>query len=366
MPISSHDLSSEEISEVQLRKNSFLKIVGPCSAETFDQLRQSAQSIQHLNIDYFRAGIWKPRTQPNTFEGVGKKGLPWLRDVGTQFGIKTCTEVAQTTHVEMALEHDINALWLGARTVPSPFAVQSIADALEGINIPIFIKNPINPDLKLWIGAIERIAKSVGLDRIKAIHRGFSTYEASRYRNKPIWQIPIELKRHFPEISMLCDASHIAGAPQYIGEVLQQAINLDYEGMMVESHYKPDSALSDAQQQITGQELSHILSKLEWRSSSVQDPEVHANIEALRYDIDRLDQDLLELLSQRMDVVREIGVYKKDKRVTALQMTRWREVLEDRQNNADPLNLSRIFIEELMLCIHDEALRQQEGIFDHV
>ncbi len=340
----------------------FIKIFGPCSAESEEQVVQVARELKQYGINYFRAGIWKPRTRPNSFEGVGNEALPWLTRVREEIGIPVCTEVATPQHVESVLESGMDAVWLGARTVVSPFMVQELAEALRGISIPIFIKNPINPDVNLWNGAIERILKTTGNDDILAIHRGFSTYNSHPYRNSPMWDIPIELRRRLPDLKIICDASHIAGRRSWIALVVQSAINLAFDGLMLEVHPNPEIALSDAEQQLDFDGLSEILNGIVWKSKRVEDPDIKANIEALRYDIDQLDNEVLDLLSQRMDVVREIGKYKKDSFATVLQMERWKLLFEKRINKGEVLSLSQDFIADLMQCIHQEAIRQQNGI----
>lgn len=362
MKISTTDsLSSKE--NIGFPKN-FIRIFGPCSAESEAQLMELAKGLKPFQPDYFRAGIWKPRTRPDSFEGLGDQALPWLSNVRETWSIPICTEVATPQHVEAVLKADMDAVWLGARTVVSPFMVQELAEALRGVKIPIFIKNPINPDVNLWNGAIERIVNTTGNEDIIAIHRGFSTYNSDPYRNSPMWDIPIELRRRLPELKIICDASHIAGKRSWIPMVVQSAINLAFDGLMLEVHPNPEEAWSDPQQQLTIPELQKLLSEIEWKNTAVENPEILANIEALRYDIDQLDDELLNLLSQRMDVVREIGKYKKDSFATVLQMERWKRLFEKRIKKGEVLHLSSSFIADLMQCIHQEAIRQQNGIIN--
>lgn len=339
-------------------------IAGPCSAETEDQLYRTVLELSKTPISMIRAGIWKPRTRPNTFEGVGEIGLGWLKSVSEEFNLPTCVEVASPEHVELALKYGVDVLWIGARSTANPFTVQSIADALKGVDIPVFIKNPVNPDLQLWIGAIERIYNS-GIQKIAAIHRGFSFYGHYLYRNMPQWEIPIELRRQIPQLEILCDPSHIGGKREHIHEIAQHALHLDFDGLMIETHIDPENAWSDAAQQITPSELAQLLENLIKPVSVINDPILLQQLEKLRASIDDIDFDVIELLSERMELVRQIGHYKKSKQITILQIERWAEIFKSRQANAEQLQLDKSFIENIMNAIHQESIRQQAMIMNH-
>lgn len=340
-------------------------IAGPCSAESEEQIINTAKELaESVNIQAFRAGIWKPRTRPNSFEGVGEKGLIWLKKVKELFCLPVLTEVANAKHVELALKHDIDWLWIGARTTVNPFSVQEIADALKGFDIPIFIKNPINPDLDLWIGAIERIYNA-GIKKIVAIHRGFSSANKHDYRNDPMWSIPIELKRLFPDLEMLCDPSHIAGKPQLLLKIAQKALDLEMNGIMIEVHHNPKQALSDAKQQITPLELLHLYQQLVIRKLNVDDEWEH-QLQSKRKRIDELDAVLLEILGERMKIIQEIGWMKKDKDLTVLQIQRWNEVLKDRLSEAQKLHLNPDFIKKIYELIHSESIQIQIQILNEI
>lgn len=340
-------------------------IAGPCSAENEQQVLCTAeQLLKYSKIHAFRAGIWKPRTRPNSFEGVGERGLVWLKQVKDIYQIPVITEVANAKHVEKALEYGIDWLWIGARTTVNPFSVQEIADALKGLDIPIFIKNPINPDLDLWIGAIERIYNA-GIRKIVAIHRGFSSPNKHEYRNDPLWSIPIELKRLFPSLEMLCDPSHIAGKPSLLSIVAQKALDLEMNGIMIEVHYQPKSALSDAKQQITPLELQNLLNQLIIRKLSV-DNELEQQLQAKRKRIDELDSILLEILAERMKMIHEIGWMKKDHELTVLQLQRWNSILKDRLSEAQKLHLNPDFIKKIYELIHAESIQIQIQILNEM
>lgn len=300
-------------------------IAGPCSAETEEQVIETARQLAYKGCHIFRAGVWKPRTKPGGFEGNGEAALPWLKRVKEETGMLTSTEVATPEHVELALKYDIDILWVGARTSANPFAMQAIADSLQGVDIPVLVKNPVNPDLELWIGAMERINQA-GVKRIAAIHRGFSSYDKKIYRNLPMWQIPIELRRRIPELPIFCDPSHIGGRRELIAPLCQQAMDLGFDGLIIECHCDPDKAWSDAKQQITPDILDYILGLLVIRDQSV----TTEGISALRKQIDDLDNQLMELLSKRMRVCREIGHYKKEHNMTVLQTSRYNEILNKR------------------------------------
>jgi 3-deoxy-D-arabino-heptulosonate 7-phosphate (DAHP) synthase len=329
-------------------------IAGPCSAETEEQVMNTARSLAAKGITIFRAGIWKPRTKPGGFEGVGEKGLEWLIKVKKETGMYVATEVATKAHVEAALAAGIDLLWIGARTTVNPFAIQEIADALQGVDIPVLIKNPVNPDLELWIGAIERIY-GAGIRRIGVIHRGFSYSDKKIYRNIPLWHIPIELRRRMPDLPIFCDPSHIGGKRELIASLCQQAMDISFDGLIVESHCDPDKAWSDASQQITPDVLDFILNLIVIR-------DVHQtteNLSQLRDQIDDIDEQLLELLAKRMRISREIGVYKKEHNMPILQSPRYSEILEKRSEMGKSLELNVEFVKKFLAEIHEESVRQQ-------
>ena len=334
-----------------------LIIAGPCSAETEEQVLASARQLSAQGVKIFRAGIWKPRTKPGGFEGVGVEGLEWLKRVKAETGMYTATEVATKQHVEAALAAGVDILWIGARTTVNPFAVQEIADALVGVDIPVLIKNPVNPDLDLWIGAIERIY-GAGIRRIGAIHRGFSSYDKKIYRNLPLWNIPIELHRRMPNLPIVCDPSHIGGKRELIAPLCQQAMDMSFDGLMIESHCTPDKAWSDASQQVTPDVLKYILNMLVIRETN----QTTENLVHLRGQIDEIDMSLLELLAKRMRISREIGVYKKEHDMPILQTPRYCEILERRASAATSMELNIDFVQQLMKEIHEESVRLQMNI----
>jgi chorismate mutase len=338
-----------------------LFIAGPCSAESPEQVLQTAQQLQQTGkVNYLRAGIWKPRTRPNAFEGIGKDALLWLVEAGKQTGLKTCTEVATTEHVEQALKAGVDLLWVGARTSTNPFSVQAIADALKGVEINILVKNPINPDLGLWIGALERLNNS-GSVKLGAIHRGFSTYH-KQYRNAPMWEIPLELKTTFPELPLLCDPSHIAGNRTNLFEVAQKAMNLDMDGLMIETHIDPDKALSDAQQQIKPTVFDELINNLTIKSASSDSKTYNLKLEELRSKIDYLDAEWINALSQRMQITQKIGQYKKENGVTIFQLERWKEIMETRKPLGIQSGLSASFMDQLLETIHQESIKVQNKL----
>jgi 3-deoxy-7-phosphoheptulonate synthase len=310
-----------------------------------------------------RGGIWKPRTRPDSFEGIGPEGLKWLKEAGRTNNMPVTVEVASARHVEEALNAGIDVLWIGARTTVNPFLVQQIADALKGVNVPVMIKNPINPELELWIGAIERVSNA-GISCIAAIHRGFSTYEKTKFRNVPNWQIPIELKRRFPTLPILCDPSHICGRKDLISSVSQIALDLNYDGLMIESHIAPEKALSDAEQQLTPRELGELLNSLIIRSATVDDVIFMNLLEELRDKIDTIDSEILSMMSKRMQVAREIGQYKKENNMTILQVERWNQILKTRTELGINKELTRDFILKLYELIHDESIHQQTSVMN--
>ncbi|MDR1763521.1 MAG: bifunctional 3-deoxy-7-phosphoheptulonate synthase/chorismate mutase type II [Dysgonamonadaceae bacterium] len=333
-----------------------LVIAGPCSAESEEQVMETARSLASKGVQIFRAGIWKPRTKPGGFEGAGVAGLPWLQRVKRETGMYTSTEIATKQHVLDAVKHGIDLLWIGARTTANPFAVQEIADTLliSGFQGPVLIKNPVNPDLELWIGAIERIYNA-GIRKIGVIHRGFSSYEKKLYRNLPQWHIPIELKRRIPKMPLICDPSHIGGKRELIAPLCQQAMDLNYDGLIIESHCNPDCALSDKEQQVTPDVLEYIISMLVVRETK----QTTENLTNLRRQIDEIDGELLSILSKRMRISREIGQYKKEHNMPVLQTLRYDEILENRSSQADKMGIGVPFMKTVLEAIHEESIRQQ-------
>lgn len=334
-------------------------IAGPCSAETEEQVMSTAKQLSERGIKIFRAGIWKPRTKPGGFEGVGVEGLSWLKEVKKETGMYVSTEVATAKHVYESLKAGIDMLWVGARTTANPFAVQEIADALKGVDIPVLVKNPVNPDLDLWIGALERISNS-GLKRLGVIHRGFSSYDKKIYRNLPQWHIPIELHRRIPNLPIFCDPSHIGGKRELIAPLCQQAMDLNFDGLIVESHCNPDCAWSDASQQVTPDVLDYILNLLVIRKET----QTTENLAALRRQIDECDNSLMEELSKRMRIAREIGTYKKEHDMPILQTSRYSEILEKRGSQGALCGLDAEFVMKIFEAIHEESVRQQMEIIN--
>ncbi|MCD8306439.1 MAG: bifunctional 3-deoxy-7-phosphoheptulonate synthase/chorismate mutase type II [Prevotella sp.] len=329
-------------------------IAGPCSAETEEQVMSAARGLAVKGCRMFRAGVWKPRTKPGGFEGNGEKALPWLQRVKEETGMLTATEVATPEHVELALKYGVDILWIGARTSANPFAVQALADALKGVDIPLLVKNPVNPDIELWIGALERF-NNAGIKRLGVIHRGFSAYDKKIYRNLPMWHIPIELHRRYPSLPILCDPSHIGGRRDLIAPLCQQAMDMGFDGLIVEAHCNPDEAWSDASQQITPDVLAYILSLLVVRSETV----TTENITGLRQQIDELDDQLMNLLSKRMRVCREIGQYKKEHNMTVVQAGRYNDILSRRGVQGSLCGMSPEFTTHIFELIHEESVRQQ-------
>lgn len=345
-----------------LTENKPLLIAGPCSAETPAQVLEIAHQIKDT-AKIFRAGIWKPRTRPGGFEGVGAIGLKWLQQVKQETGMLLATEVATAEHVQLALEHGIDLLWIGARTTVNPFAVQEIADALKGTDKMVFIKNPVNPDLSLWIGGFERL-QNAGIEKLGFIHRGFSSYEKNKYRNEPQWQIPIDLQIRFPEIPIINDPSHITGNRTLVASVAQNALDLNFDGLMIETHCTPDLAWSDTAQQVTPEMLQNILSELKTRDLSNSEETYQINIKNFRNEIDELDSEILQLLNKRMYIVDEIGQLKKDKNVAVFQKDRWQEVLNKMKREAGGFELGEEFITALYKAIHQESLSRQDHIIN--
>ncbi len=337
-------------------------VAGPCSAETEEQLLETCkQLVNNDKVDVFRAGIWKPRTRPNSFEGVGEIGLEWFRNVKKELGKPITTEVATAEHVELALKYDVDILWIGARSATNPFTVQEIADALQGVDVPVIVKNPINPDLALWMGALERI-NLAGVTKLAALHRGFSSLEEKKYRNSPMWQIPIELKKRLPELPLFCDPSHIGGKRELIFPISQKALNLNFDGLMIETHRDPEVAWSDARQQVTPDSLSKIITELQLRKPSIEDE--GNRLEDLRRQIDRIDREIVEVLTNRMAVVEQIGRYKKEKNVAIFQRDRWQKISDTRNKWGENMGMSEGFLESIYKLIHDESIRKQNQIFN--
>ena len=334
-------------------------IAGPCSAETEEQVMNTAAQLAGKGVKIFRAGIWKPRTKPGGFEGIGKEGLPWLNRVQQELGMKVATEVATKAHVEAALEAGIDVLWIGARTAANPFAMQEIADALAGHDVPVLVKNPVNPDLELWIGGLERINQA-GITRLGVIHRGFSTYEKKLYRNLPMWHIPIELHRRLPGLPIFCDPSHIGGARELVAPLCQQAMDLGFDGLIVECHCNPDAAWSDVKQQVRPDVLDFILDRLVIRNTAASTE----SLDVLRHQIDEIDNSLIEMLAKRMRISREIGQYKREHDMTVVQTTRYNEILDKRGAQGVLCGMSADFIKAVFEAVHEESVRQQIEIMN--
>ncbi len=343
--------------------NQPLVISGPCSAENEEQVISTAKQLALIkNVKVYRAGLWKPRTRPNYFEGVGSKGLLWLQRVKKETNLKIAVEVAKPKHVEECLAHGIDILWLGARTVVNPFSVQEIAEALKGTNIPVLVKNPINPDLNLWMGALERVNKS-GIKKLAAVHRGFYSLNQSMYRNPPMWEIPIELKRLVPNLPILVDPSHICGNTELLSEIAQKGLDLEMDGLMIESHIKPWAALSDAKQQIEPKSLQLLIDKLVLRNIKGT-KEFENKLTKFRTQIDEIDEELLEILGRRLKIVDEIGEYKNEHKITILQLKRWSYIIEDRLKKGLKQNLDRDFLLKLLELMHSESMRIQTEIMN--
>ena len=338
-----------------------LVIAGPCSLESEEQIMETAMGLSKIGVDVLRAGIWKPRSRPGSFEGIGYEGLKWLVAAGKASGLPVCVEVAGSDHVEAALKAGVDIVWIGARTTVNPFLVQILADALKGSDIPVMVKNPVNPDLALWIGALERINKA-GINKIAAIHRGFSSYEQSKYRNQPNWELPIALKRRFPTLPLICDPSHISGKAGGLFEVAQIAMDLRFDGLMIEAHRNPKVALSDAEQQITPAELGSLLDEIVIRNPSTDDVIALSLLEELRGRIDKVDAELLGILARRMEIAREIGHYKKEHHLTILQPERWDEIIATRTRLGVHKELSPEFILQIYEMIHQESIRHQTDV----
>ncbi len=341
-----------------------LIISGPCSAETEEQVMETAVQLAGTGkVDMLRAGIWKPRTKPGMFEGIGTKGLPWLLQAKKITGLPTTVEVATAKHVQDALQFDVDVLWIGARTTVNPFSVQEIADALRGVDIPVLIKNPVHPDLDLWCGGIERLQKA-GLQQVGMIHRGFASYGNTEFRNAPMWHLPIEMKRRFPEMLLICDPSHICGNRTLLQSVAQKSIDLDFGGLMLESHIDPDHAWSDAKQQVTPERLAEMLDALVWRFENTDEKEFISALATLREQINQVDDELLTLLGQRMKIADKIGDYKKDNNITILQTNRWNDILDRAFKKGELLGLSREFVTRYFDAVHLESINHQNKIMN--
>lgn len=338
-----------------------LYIAGPCSAESREQVLAAAEGVANAGIKIFRAGVWKPRTKPGSFEGVGAEALEWLKEVKERYGLRIVTEVATPEHLDEALKAGVDGVWIGARTTTNPFAMQQIADALRGVDTAVLVKNPVIPDVDLWIGAIERIYNS-GIRRIAAVHRGFGTHHATMYRNDPHWSVPIELQRLLPNITLISDPSHIGGRRDLVAPLSQQALDLGFSGLMVECHPMPDEALSDAMQQITPDNFGEIVSKLRWRRT----PADNNLLSEYRMHIDTIDSRIVELLAERMEVAREIGEHKRQRGMAIVQRDRFNELLESAEARAEFMGLRRSFIHSIFSAIHEESVRQQSEIHNEV
>jgi chorismate mutase len=341
-----------------------LIISGPCSAETEEQVLETATRLAKTGkVDMLRAGIWKPRTRPGSFEGIGTKGLPWMQQAKKLTGLPVTVEVATGKQVEDALHFGVDVLWIGARTTVNPFSVQDVADALRGVDVPVLIKNPINPDLELWIGAVERVAKA-GIKQIGLIHRGFSSYGNTEYRNAPMWHLAIEMKLRNPGMMMINDPSHISGRRDILLDVAQKAIDLDFDGLIIESHIDPDKAWSDAKQQITPERLAELLDSIKWRHETSTEKEFITALEKLREQINQIDDELMQLLGQRMKIADKIGTYKKDNNITILQTNRWNSILERAFVKGEKLGLGKDFITKYYDAVHMESINHQNKIMN--
>lgn len=341
-----------------------LVIAGPCSAESQEQILQTAKALKHNPLVHiFRAGIWKPRTRPNNFEGLGELALPWLAEVKKLTGLLTTTEVATAKHVELCLKHGVDILWVGARTTANPFSVQEIADSLKGVNIPVMVKNPINADLQLWIGALERFNQA-GVTKLIAVHRGFSVADKLEFRNDPLWRIPMELKVKFPELPLICDPSHISGDRALLKKVCQKAMDLDMNGLMIETHPNPDKAWSDASQQVTPDQLSKILKQLALKSEFSTDAHFGVQLNQFRDQIDRLDYEILHSLKLRKDIVEKIANAKIGENVTALQRSRFDQLMKERIESGEQMGLEASFVKEIFDSIHEQSIKIQTDLFE--
>lgn len=341
-------------------------ISGPCSAETEEQMMATAKQIAATGkVHALRAGIWKPRTRPGQYEGAGEQGLAWLVRAGKETGLPVTTEVANAAHVEACLKHGVDILWVGARTTVNPFSVQEIADSLKGVDIPVMVKNPVNPDLELWIGALERLSKA-GITKMAAIHRGFSSFEKGPFRNAPMWDLAIELKTRIPDLDIICDPSHISGNRELIAFISQKALDMDMAGLMIESHINPDAAWSDAKQQVTPAALGKIISELVVRTVSTDNKTFKDTLSVLRDQIDQLDDEIMQKLASRMKISEKIGQYKKENNVTILQVSRWEEIIQTRVALCKAMGLSHEFTTDLLKLIHHESIQVQTQVMNRI
>ncbi|GAB4241084.1 MAG: bifunctional 3-deoxy-7-phosphoheptulonate synthase/chorismate mutase type II [Ekhidna sp.] len=339
-------------------------VAGPCSAESREQVMETCQSLADSGkIDALRCGIWKPRTRPDTFEGIGEEGLSWMQEAKEATGLPLATEVANTHHIERAMKAGIDILWIGARTTVNPFSVQEIADALKGSDVTVLVKNPIHADVELWTGAVERF-QNAGLNNLGLIHRGFAQHRQNAYRNEPKWQLAVEMKRRFPRLPLICDPSHIAGERKLIQEIAQQALDLDFDGLMIESHIDPDRALSDKKQQLVPADLVSLLNELVVREAAISDEELILKMELLRKQIDVIDEELVKLLGDRMKVAEEIGLIKREKGITILQRERWEEIIAQVQANGQVQGLSKKFLTSYLNAIHQESIEHQSEVMN--
>ena len=337
-------------------------IAGPCSAESEDQLRKSIFPILE-SIQYVRAGIWKPRTRPGNFEGPGIDGLQWLWNLRQEKPFKIATEVATPEHIQMALKYEVDLLWIGARTTVNPFAVSEITEALKGIDVPVLVKNPIHPELALWKGAIERLCKA-GVFKLGAIHRGFHSYQKSKFKNIPLWQIPLDLKSDFPDLPLICDPSHIGGERSMIFDISQRALDLSYDGLMIETHFDPDHALSDSKQQITPERLIQILPNLKTRNLEFTDELNQGRLGIIREQIDQADQEILEAIAKRLDLVEQIGEFKRENNVAIFQISRWKEIFKSRQRLGKEMDLNPKFVINVLRLLHQQSVKKQTEVFN--
>ena len=349
---------------IDLKAKRPLIISGPCSAETREQTLETCRRIAATGLVHIlRAGVWKPRTKPGSFEGVGMKGLVWMNEARQETGLPFGVEVATPKHVEAALEFGADVLWVGARTTGNPFSVQDIADALRGADVTVLVKNPMNPDIDLWAGAVARL-QNAGIRKLGLIHRGFSAYGVSRYRNNPMWHLAIEMRSRMPELPMICDPSHIAGKREYLREVAQKGADLYFDGLIIESHICPDQALSDAAQQVTPDDLETLLRSIVWRQSTTDNPEYNDKLSALRRQIDQIDDETFELLSKRMRVAEQIGRVKRENNVAILQGGRWNSIVEKVVSQAPQLGVSEEFLKTVLEAIHLESINLQNKIMN--
>ena len=356
------DVRLKPFVQVEMSTRVPILLAGPCSAESEEQVMETARGVAKLGVKIFRAGIWKPRTRPSAFEGVGPEGLRWLQRVKRELGLLVAVEVANVKHVYEALKFGVDIIWIGARTSANPFAVQDIADSLKGVDIPVMIKNPINPDVDLWIGAIERI-NNAGIDQLAAIHRGFSSHEQTIFRNVPHWQVPIELRRRIPDLPIITDPSHICGNRGLLYDVSQKAMDLNFDGLIIETHINPDKALSDAKQQLTPEGLKNLLDRLILRDPEVNE-ELMLTLAELRDQIDKMDDKIINLLDQRMKVSEQIGAYKKENNITILQTKRWDDMLQSRLNLGSKKGLSEELISKIFRAVHQESINKQTKIMN--